>query len=155
MMIAGAAAAVLLLGWLVYSRVEHSMLANSVSELEKQLADLEKENEHAKKLHASTADVSKWADDDVNWLDRIYLLEKSFPPAAEAVLSELTATSGQRGQISLKGRAHGREGVVHLAQGILAHGDKISEKSTRDDSSVAPYSVYFEVSVLPEKSEKP
>ena len=90
------------------------------------------------------------------WLDRIYALNQGFPPAEDAVLGQLTVNSGLRGgQIELKGWVRRPDDIARLEEGIRAHGDKMSEKSSREDHSVPPYSCSFEASVLPEKGEKP
>jgi Tfp pilus assembly PilM family ATPase len=161
--IAGAVAGSLLAVWLIYSRIEHFLLESAVTTLEREKADLDKEIEHANKAIANTGDIAKWATEDVIWLDRIYELEQGFPPPEEAVLNQLTAitgkgkdNTGKNGeQITLKGRARGLDGIVHMGKGISDHGGKMSIRNTSDDSAVPPYSVSFEVSVLPEKGEKP
>ena len=161
--IAGAVAGSLLAVWLIYSRIEHFLLVDAVTTLEREKADLDKEIEHANKAIANTGDIAKWATEDVIWLDRIYELEQGFPPPEEAVLNQLTAitgkgkdNTGKNGeQITLKGRARGLDGIVHMGKGISDHGGKMSIRNTSDDSAVPPYSVSFEVWVLPEKGEKP
>ena len=54
-----------------------------------------------KQVHTIVTEIAKWADDDVIWLDHIYALQQGFPPAADMVLVELSANSGQ---FTLKGR---------------------------------------------------
>ena len=88
-MIAGAVAAVLLLGWIIYSRVDHYLLASAVDELAQNSRDMDESIADAKKVRDNTAGIAKWADEEVIWLDRIYKLNQSFPPAEDAVLGEL------------------------------------------------------------------
>jgi hypothetical protein len=155
-MIAAVCAATLLLGWLVYSRIEHYLLTESVAKLEEDSKDMEKQIERAKKVRTSTAEIAKWADEDVIWLDRIFTLQQSLPPAEDAVLGQLTINSGPRGgQIELKGWVRRPDDIRRLEEGIRAHGERMSAKSSREDRSVPPYSCSFEASVLSEKGEKP
>ncbi len=157
-MIAGGAVAVLLLGWLIYSRIDHYLLASSVDELSQQSKGLEESIDSKKKIRASVAEIAKWADEDTIWLDRLYVLEQSFPSAEDAVLSELAARSNPSGgQIELKGWVRRPDDIVHFKEGIVrAHGGTISEKSSHEDSTApSPYAWSFEASVLPEKGKKP
>lgn len=155
-MIAGAVAATLLLGWLVYSRIDHYLLAESVAALTKQSTGLDKDIERAKKVQSTVAEIAKWADEDVIWLDRIYALEQSFPPAEDAILGQLTVNSGPKGgQMELKGSVRRSGDITRLEDGVRAHGDIMSAKSSREDPALPPYAYSFEASVLSKKSEKP
>ncbi len=155
-MIAGAVAAVLLLTWLIYSRIEHYLLANAVAGLSEQARDLDRDLDRKKKIRAATAEIAKWADEDVIWLDRIYALDQSLPPAEDAVLDQLTVNSGPRGgQIELKGWVRRPDDIRRLEEGVRAHGDHMSAKTSREDPSHPPYACSFDASVLSAKSEKP
>ncbi len=155
-LIAAAAAAALLLAWIIYTRVDHYWLVNSVDELAQTSKDLDDSIDRAKKVRASTADIAKWADEEVIWLDRIYALNQGFPVAQDAVLGELTINSSPRGgQVELKGWVGRPDDIARLEQVVTAHGGKISAKSSREDRSVPPYTCSFEASILPEKSAKP
>ena len=108
-MIAGAAAAVLLLAWIVYSRVEHYLLVNAVRRVAAGIQRPGGQDCRREKVRANTADIAKWYDDDVIWLDRIYKLDKSFPPPADMVAERIE-------------RQHGRErrtdDAQRLGQGV-------------------------------------
>ena len=155
-MIAGAVAATLLLAWLIYSRIDHYRLAESVAALERESTSLDDSIARAKRVRASAAEIAKWADEDVIWLDRIHALAQSLPPAEDAILGQLTIISGPRGgQIEVKGWVRRPDDIRRLEEGIRVQGDRMSAKSSREDHSVPPYSCSFEASVLSEKSEKP
>jgi hypothetical protein len=154
--IAGAVAGVLFLGWMIYSRVEHYLLAGEVSELEQKSRGMTSEIEKAKKTRASTGDIGKWADEDVNWLDQLYVLEKSFPSAQEMMINDLKASSDSRGgQMTLKGWS-APNGIKRLQEAIFAHGGKMSEtaSSGADSAAPKPYTEHFDAVVLPEKTDK-
>jgi hypothetical protein len=155
-MIVGAVAATLLVGWIIYSRIDHYLLAESVAALTQESKNQDDAIAHAKKVRLSTAEIAKWADEEEIWLDRIYKLEQSFPSAEDAVLGQLTISSGPRGgQIELKGWVRRPDDIRRLEEGIRAHGGKMIAKSSREDRTVPPYACSFEASVLSEKSEKP
>ena len=154
-MIAGAAAAVLLLGWIIYGRVEHYLLASSVDQLTQDSADLDASILQAKKVRANSADIAKWADEDVIWLDRIYTLNQSFPPAEDMILNDLAADSGiNNGQVTLKGYSR-PDGIARLRESIGAHGGRLNEQNIIEDRTLPPYTCTFEATVLPKKSDKP
>jgi hypothetical protein len=155
-MIAGGIAAALLLAWLIYSRIDHYLLAESVDALARESAGMDDSIARAKKVRTSAAEIARWADEDVIWLDRIYALEQSLPPAEDAALGQLTVNSGPRGgQIELKGWVRRPDDIAHWEESIRALGGSMSSKSSREDRSVSPYSCSFEASVLSEKSAKP
>ena len=155
--IAAALAGTLVLAWLIYSRIEHYLLTDSVEILAEKSKALDKEIDRAKKVRTNTAEIAKWADEDVIWLDRLYTLEQSFPAAEDAALGQLTTNSGPHGgQMELKGWVRRQtDDLTRLAEGVRAHGEKLVIKSSREDHSMPPYSCSFEASVLAEKSEKP
>ncbi len=62
--IAGAAAAVLLLGWFIVSRTGHYLLSSRVAKLTQQSRDLEKSLDDARRAHLKVADAIRWADEE-------------------------------------------------------------------------------------------
>ncbi len=111
--------------------------------------------ERAKKVHTSMAEIGKFADEEVIWLDRIYALEQGFPPTEDMVLGQLSASSAQGGgQFELKGWVRRSDDLTRLADGIAARDGKIIVNSSRVDRSVPPYACSFDASVRPKsKSE--
>jgi len=158
-MIAGAAVAVLLLGWIIYSRVAHYQLAGEVDDLVQQSKAMDDSIARAKKVRDNTASVAKWAKEDVVWLDVIYKLYQGFPPAEDAVLGELTATTaGHNGaQVELKGWVRQSDVIARLEEAIVRAGvGKGTAKKSSDDSTVPLYSARFEASFSAEKGgDKP
>jgi Tfp pilus assembly PilM family ATPase len=155
-LIAGGAAAALVLSWLIYSHIEHYLLYCRVERLAQQARDLDTALDEAKRAHAKVAEVVRWADEDVNWLERFYALNQCFPPAEQAMLAEATASSGRLGgEIGLRGRVARNEDLAKIAENARARGYKMSQKTSGDDHAAAPYSCYFEASVMAERGEKP
>ena len=93
-MIAAAAAAVLLLG------LDRSMPASLITCWPAKPISCRRNPKRwtsrlptRQKIRTSTAEIAKWADEDVIWLDRIYQLNQGFPPAEDAVLGSSTPTA--------------------------------------------------------------
>ncbi len=135
----------------------HYLLASRVEQLTLQSKDLDNALQDAKRAHAKVAEIIRWADEDVNWLDQFYALNQCFPPAEDAMLGEATVSTGQRGgEIGLHGWVARHDDLSRLAESVRARGYKMSQKTSGDDrAATAPYSCYFEASVLAERSEKP
>jgi Tfp pilus assembly PilM family ATPase len=154
-MIAGAVAAVLLLGLIIYARVNHYLLVNAVTRLVQESKGMDEAITRAKKVRSSTSEIAKWADEEVIWLDRIYTLNDGFPPAQDTVLAQLSVNSGVRGgQIDLKGFARQQDVIDRIGKGIAAHGNRMGSKSSSQNNALPPYSWTFEASVLSKPSEK-
>ena len=62
-MIAAGVAAVLFLGWLIYSRIERYQLASAVDALAERARSQDKRLDRAKPVQASAAEIGKWADE--------------------------------------------------------------------------------------------
>ncbi len=154
--IAAACAATLLLGWLIYSRIVHYLRAESVAAKTEERNRLDKEVESTKTVRTNAAEIAKWANEDVNWLDRIYELQQSFLPRENAVLGNLTVPPSHAGQIVLKGWVRQQDDIARLEESIRAHGNRMNVTSSKEDHTVPRYSWLFEASVvLPKKGEKP
>ncbi len=146
--IAGSAAAVLLLGYVTYRSVHHYLLVSAVEALHEKSLGLDKQVEQAKKVSAAAAEISKWTDDDVTWLDRVNALNKSTPPAQNAMFNELTASSIVRGgQIDLRASVSAEEVVETMEKGVSENGGRLSVRSFKADKSVPKYAFSFEGSV--------
>ena len=154
--IAGAVAAMVPLVWLIWSRIDGYLLASDVDRLQAESKSLDEAIAAAKKVRGATAEIRKWADTEVVWLDQLEGLTESFPPAEDAVLGQLTLRIGQGGsQIDLKGWVRDAEVIAKMEDAVRARAGQIQSKSSREDSSMKPYSWRFETSVLLQRGAKP
>ncbi len=127
-----------------------------MDQLQQQSRELDKRLDDAKRAHAAAGDIIRWADEDVNWLDRFYAINQSFPPAKDVVLDEVAAVSGAKGgEMDLKGWIAGPDDIARLAEGVRAHGYTLRQDKSGDNTSAPPYKCSFEATVLPRRSEKP
>ena len=91
------------------------------------------------------------------WLDRLFALNQSFPPAEDAILGQLTlvvnADSKKGGQMELKGEVRRQEDIKGMEEKIAAHGYSMDvKKCSGDEHSTPPYALSFEASVLAHSS---
>ena len=153
---AGATAAVLLLAYLVYARIDHYLLAEEVARLQAESRTLDESMARGKKVRTTVAEIAKWADAEVVWLDQLHALSQGFPPAEDAVLGQLTLGVRQGGsQMDLKGWVRNAEVIGKMEEDARARSGQISGKSSREDNSVKPYSWWFEASVMLGAAKKP
>jgi Tfp pilus assembly PilM family ATPase len=145
----GAAAAVVLLAYMVWGRVERYLLADQVVRLEAQAKQLDAQLAPLKKDHPLYAEIAKWADGEVVWLDQLYSLSKNFPAAQDAMLGELICESSKLGnsQVDLKGWTRGNQTITKMEENVRARGVLIGGKSGGEDRSVRPYTWHFEAKV--------
>jgi Tfp pilus assembly PilM family ATPase len=154
-MLAAGIAAAILFCWLIEKRVERYRLVSTVVELEQRSAALGDEITHAKQVSATAAEIAKWNNDDVIWLDRTYALAQSLPPAQNALLGQFQANSAQRGgQIDLKGFVYKVDDIASFEKSVREHGGETIDKQSREDHTVPHYNWAIDVSVIAAKADK-
>jgi Tfp pilus assembly PilM family ATPase len=147
------AAAVLVVGYLIWGRIDHYMLASDVDGMKDRLTSMQAELDGGKKVRLRTAEIRKWVDQDMIWLDEIAGLSRGMPPARDAMLNELTATSGPRGsQMDIKGWTREYGTITKMEEGIRPLAGNMNTKNSHQDSaSPRPYVWRFEALVDVEK----
>jgi Tfp pilus assembly PilM family ATPase len=100
--LAVAAAVVLVTTAVVWSRLKS--LDAEIAAVRKQSTDLAPLVKEADALQKKAAEVEKWLKSDVVWLDELARLAKLFPPAKDAMLTQLrVAAHPQGGEMQLTG----------------------------------------------------
>jgi hypothetical protein len=146
---AAAAAAVLLLAWLVYARIEQARLVGEIDRLTAESAALEKPAARADKIRANAAEISKWADGDIVWLDHFRVLSEHFPPAQGAIVNQLTFGPTSAGpEMNLRGQARDAATIGQMEQQLRSRWPRVISRGSREDSSQRLYSWRFETSVI-------
>ncbi len=88
--LAGAAVAVLALGYFTWTKIEHYQLASEVQDLQDRAKSLDDDIAQRKKMREQVKEIRQWTDGEANWLDQLYSLSQLFPRADDAVLRELS-----------------------------------------------------------------
>jgi len=153
--LAGAAAAVLGLAYLVYARIDYLWLASEVRGLQAECASFDSQINALKKVRDNVKEIRKWTDTEVVWLDQLYRLNQGFPPSEEAVLADLSL-SAQKGEVVLKGRVRDEGVLAKMGESIRAHGGQLNITGQKEEPGRGSYySRYFEASVALKKGPKP
>jgi hypothetical protein len=146
---AAAAAAVALLGYLVYARIEHARLAREIEQYQMEAESSEKAAARADKIRQAVAEISKWTDGDVVWLDHLRALGEDFPSASRAILTQLSfGPSPGGGEIHLRGLAQDPDTISQLEQQLRKRSRGVIDHGSHEDPSRRPYGWRFETSVL-------
>jgi len=154
---AGVLAAVLavsLLGWRYHARTQ---VQAEIDMLSDQLEQLEKEVAKADELKKSVGEIGKWTAGDIVWLDEIDRLCEKFPPAEEAMLTQLTlspSTSG--GQMKLEGRVKSTSTLHKMEQTLGDETHKVRAKGNSQDGGIRPYDwkFYSSLIITPAKAKR-
>ena len=149
----GAAAAVLVIAYIIWGRIDHYLLASDVKDLSDQVKTIQDELDGSKKTRMNTAEVRKWVDQDAVWLDELAGLSRGMPSAHDVMLGELTASSGPRGsQIDIKGWTRDYGTIGKMEEGIRPVAGKMNTTDSHEEKTApSPYAWHFDASVAVEK----
>jgi hypothetical protein len=139
------AAAVLLVAYFVYGRLERAWLERDVANLDRQLTVVRKQAEEATKLEARVKEIERWTADDIVWLDELHLLSSNFPPAKEAMLTRL-GMAAQGGVLNMKGLAEA-EAIARFQAATRVPGRHVIESGSSRDTSQKHYGWNFAASI--------
>jgi Tfp pilus assembly PilM family ATPase len=165
LILAGVAAAVLLVGWLLYARIQHYRLASQVAELERQSKALDDAAARAAKVNATAAAITKVFDGETVWLDQLRALSRDLPPQEDAMLEQLTfaptppkssasaagsaraaSSSPDAGKMHMTGLIKRSETIEAMRQGLGSHRGNVVVVRGPEDRSVRVYSWRFDAS---------
>jgi len=138
---AGVAAAVLVLGYLGYNWWQAGQLRSQIAELAQRSRLLEQPAVQADKTAQVAAELNKWADDEVIWLDEIRELCEDLPPAQDIMLLQLTlgGTGAHGGEIKLEGVARSPESIDKLEAGLRDAAHRVEGKGRSLDTQHKNY----------------
>ena len=152
---AGAIVAALVVVWFAWSWWERNGLQNEIQDLTQQLKALEGPADRASKIDQMAAEVGKWTATDVIWLDELHGLSREFPPAQDAMLTQLTAesTAIRGSRIELQGLVRSAGALDELEQRLRTGTHRVEGEGRTLDSSKKGYTYRFKSTVLLEKSD--
>jgi hypothetical protein len=146
---AGVAAAALLLAWVIYARIDHYLLVREVQQLKDEAASLKTPTDDAEKTRAASADIAKWAEHDVVWLDQLRDLSQDFVPAERGMLRQLILKPGQSGggEMVLKGLVKDSDSIATMGKRLRTTSREFVQHSSKPDASMKAYTLEFDASV--------
>ncbi|MEX2120968.1 MAG: hypothetical protein WD847_15360 [Pirellulales bacterium] len=118
--LAGVSAALLALVAAGWAWLELSAMDRDIKALRAQSKDMDPLVDEATRLEQATAEIEKWTAKDVSWLDEMVELSRDFPPAEDAMLTDLTMnpSNPEGGKIALNGLVHNISVVDALEDGL-------------------------------------
>jgi Tfp pilus assembly PilM family ATPase len=162
-LIAAAAAALVMLAYIVFGRLAYRQLADEVRQLEARSAAAENVLRAAGNQNLAAAnEIGNWADGEIVWLDRLRELMEDFPPADTAMVNHLmlscqtdrsiamrpsSAAVGPLGRMHLEGRAKDAKAVTAVEKSLGAHVGRLESSKTSEDRSAPPYTLNFSATV--------
>jgi hypothetical protein len=152
----GVAAAVLLLGGMVY--YDYSSMNAQIAEANKRTESLKDAEEVAAKLVASAELLDVWNAGDVVWLDELRNLSNKYPPAEEAIVTQFVAARSQvdpGGSYYINCAAAGPETITKI-ENLLRdkrHEVQGSGGSTDDNNAEMPWVFRKTVKITPPGEE--
>ena len=134
----GATAGVLLVALLVLFFGRIRSLDNEIATLQQTSKDLETAVEKANLRQSQAAEVDRFEAGDVTWLDELRELSTEFPPAEQAIVTQLSlrAASPGGGELTLQGYASEPSVIADLEQQLrdqrhVVQGDRAVEDQQR------------------------
>jgi hypothetical protein len=145
----GAAAAVLgvavLTGLAVWWQL--ASLDEKIVRLAEQSKGMDAAVKQAADIEVRAAEIDAWAAPEVIWLDELNELSKRFPPAADAVLTQLIASSATGGQIQLEGFVRTAGTIEPLEKNLRDERHAVEGKGSQQEDRKGRYSWKFKTNV--------
>jgi Tfp pilus assembly PilM family ATPase len=152
----GAVLAVLIgsVGYGAYSDLAE--LDKQVASIKKEIADQEELLKLAKARESEAAEIQKWADREIIWLEELRDLSVRFPSQRDAVLLRLSMAAGSegRGSMDMTGLVRDPSIVSTMETNIREENHDVHTKRV-DGSTRGPVSIWeFQSSITLEQAEK-
>ena len=146
--LAGLAAAAVILTLVVFNWLQTGRLKAELSDLKNKAAAMDKEIRAADKTVTAANEVESWLQDEVVWLDELRWLSEQFLPAEDAMLTKLSAGStGGRRELWLDGLASSEDAVAALDRGLNDDSHRVAGKTKSANPSDGRYRIQFRSSV--------
>jgi len=152
-----AALAVAAVVGLVYlgGRLQRSRLRAEIETLRAQSKSWDKPVAAATKLRKAEAEIEEWMAGEVVWLDKIHRLSEKFPPAREAMLTQLAAGPSSRGgEMRLEGLTRSATTIDEMERGLRSPSYRVEGKGRSQDDSHKFYSWRFNSSLFVNPKEQ-
>ncbi len=140
--------AALVLVVIVLNWVQNSRFKNDIARIQWESASLEPKLKEADKIVAAADEIQGWLRDEVVWLEELSWLSEKFPPAKDAMLTNLSvsANSGRR-EMRLNGLARDVDAVGKLDEGLRDDAHQVVGRTKSANGSGGGYGIQFRSSV--------
>lgn len=154
--LAAAAAGTILAAVVLYQWWAQGELAREIADLARESRARDVEVAKAEKALQQAGEVAKWMAAEIVWLDELHEFALDFPPAQDAMLTQLVMgiSGAQGGEMKLEGMAQTAASIDALEQRLRDAQHQVEGKGRSLDHSQRVYSWRF-VSSLFVKPEKP
>jgi Tfp pilus assembly PilM family ATPase len=140
----GAVAVVLVLGYLGWGIWERQSIRWEIAEKRAQISELKKKNEESGKTKEIVDEIEKWTATDICWLDELEGLSRKFPPASEAMISKLEVASNQKGvEVTFSGLTRTAATIAEMEKRVNDPARTIEIKGSGEETKVKPYTWQF------------
>jgi Tfp pilus assembly PilM family ATPase/Tfp pilus assembly protein PilN len=122
-----------------------SRLEDEIETLAQESKILDEKVAKAEKINQQVAEISKWTSGKIVWLDELRQLCVDFPPAEDAMLTQLgmAVSGGRGGELKLEGLAKTAASIDALEQGLRDKAHHVEGKGRSLDNSQKIYSWRF------------
>jgi Tfp pilus assembly PilM family ATPase len=147
--LAGLAAGLLVLLVLLASWYQRSEGRAALVRLQAESKALDKKVTQANKLVKEAEEIDKWLADEIIWLDEFRWLSEKFPPAEDAMLTQLKmGVSSKQGEMVLDGLARNVDAVKRLDNSLHDERRRMAGKTKGEHKSGSSYDLQFRSSLL-------
>jgi len=147
--LAGVVAVLLAAIYPIHGRIQRGRLAYEVDQLQEQSQALDRAVTQADKVRSAVAEITKWGETDVVWLEQLRTLSLDFLPAERTALRQLTfGPAPHGGEIRLRGMARKAETIAAMEEALRSRSRRVVGRDSREETSPLPYGWQFETSLF-------
>ena len=153
--LAGLAAATLVLAVFWYGWLQSRSLEREIRRLKVESAGLQKKITALSEEKKAADAIEKWTATEVVWLDELQWLAESFPPAQEAMLTQLQLASGiDGGEMNMDGVVRDVQTIETMASDLRDDSHYVVGRDKSEQRSQEPYSIRFASSLYVKREEQ-
>ena len=148
-LLAGMTAVLLVLAALFGVRWQAGRLDDEIRQLQADTKTWETRASKAAGVEKAASEIEAWTSREVIWLDQLHWFCREFPPAQEAMLTQLRlGPSRKGGEMRLDGLARNVDTLKAMEKALHDKGHEVIGKGSSQGSPQAPYSLRFSSSLI-------
>jgi phage shock protein A len=139
---------VAVMGFFGYQTYGKYTLSSQVDQLRRQSQALDTAIKQAEQQQKMYAEIARWKDTDVHWLEELRRLSEQFPPARQVMLSQILMGPGRGGGIlQLTGLAASASDIDALVQRLQDAGHSVAVTNRAEDPKQPQYRWQFKIHI--------